>query len=114
MAEAKGPVGGRSEFNIGARKVFRTRQKAELRDLSGKNDLLGGRVAHKDVVDRVAIVVPGESETRGAIRLRVAVDKKDFEAFESEACGEINCCRGLANPALLVDNAENLSHGNQD
>jgi hypothetical protein len=86
----------------------------ELRDLSGENDLLGGGFAHEDVVDGVTVVVPDETEAGGAIGLRVAIDEKDLEAFESEACGEVNRSGGFANSALLVDNAENLSHGNQE
>jgi hypothetical protein len=62
----------------------------------------------------MAIVVADETKPGGAIGLRIAINEKYLEAFESEACGEVNCCGGFANPALLVDNAENLSHGNPD
>jgi hypothetical protein len=59
----------------------------------------------------VAIVVALEAETRGAVCLGVAIDQKNFEAFKSEAGGEVNGSGGFADSALLVDNAEYLSHG---
>ena len=73
-----------------------------------------GAVAHEHVVDGMAIVVALEAEAGGGVGLGVAVDQEDLEAFESEACGEIDGCGGFADSALLVDNAENLSHGNQE
>jgi hypothetical protein len=60
----------------------------------------------------VAIVVADKTEAGGAIGLWIAIDEEDLKAFEREACGEVNSSGGFANSALLVDNTENLSHGN--
>ncbi len=68
-------------------------------------------VAHQHVIDGMAVVVALKAEAGGAVGLRIAIDQEDFEAFQSEAGGEVDGCCGLANSALLVDNTENLSHG---
>jgi hypothetical protein len=62
----------------------------------------------------MAIVVALKTETGGGVRLGVAIDKEGLEAFYSEACGEVDGCRGLADSAFLVNNAEYLPHGNPE
>jgi hypothetical protein len=76
--------------------------------------LLGGDISHQHVIDGAAIVIALETEAGGGVGLGVAIDKKDLETFESQAGGEIDRCGGFANSALLVDNAEYLSHGNSE
>ena len=43
----------------------------------------------------------------------IAIDQKHLEALDCEAGGKVDGCGGLANSALLVYNAENLTHGSQ-
>ena len=77
----------------------------------GRMTWSAGGVAHQDIVDGVAVVVALQTEAGGGVCLRVAVDQEDVEAFKSEAGGQVDGSGGFANSALLVDNAENLSHG---
>ena len=111
VAQAEGAVAGCGQLDVGAGKVLGAGQQGEGLDLGGQNDLLGGRVAHEDVIDGMAVVIALEAEAGGAVGLGVAVDKEDFEAFESEAGSKVDGSGGFANSALLVDNAENLTHG---
>jgi hypothetical protein len=62
----------------------------------------------------MAVVVALEAEARGGVCLGVAVDKKGLETFDCEAGGKVDGCSGLADSALLIDNAENLTHGNPE
>ena len=61
----------------------------------------------------MAVIVALKTEAGGAIGLGIAVDEEDLEAFESEAGGEVDRSRGLADSAFLIDYAENLAHGIQ-
>ena len=79
-----------------------------------QNDLHGLGIAHQDVIDGMAVVVALEAESGGGVGLGVAVDQEDLEAFERQAGGKVDGCGGFANSALLVDDAENLSHGNPE
>ena len=76
--------------------------------------MLGGSISGEDVVDGAPVIVPLKAEAGGGIGLRVAVNQQDFKAFQRETCSEIDSCSGFANAALLVDNTENLTHGNQE
>ncbi len=80
-------------------------------DFSGKNHLAGKAIAHEHVVDGVAAVVALQTEPGGGIRLGIAIDEEDFEAFEREAGGQIDGRSGFAHASLLIDESDDLSHG---
>ena len=103
-------VGG-GEFDVCAGQVLGSRKERQVLDCGGQDHLFGFGVAHQDVVDGVAVVVPSNTEAGGGICLRIAIDQKDLETFQGEACGKIDSGGRFAHSALLIDHAENLSHG---
>jgi hypothetical protein len=62
----------------------------------------------------MSVVIALKTESRSSVGLGIAVDEQGIEPFDRKAGGEIDGCRGFANPALLIHNAEYLSHGNQE
>jgi hypothetical protein len=114
MAEAKRAIRGASQLDIGAGKVLGAWKEPEQIDFGGQNDLNGGSVAHQDVIDGVSVVIPLNPDTGSSVGLRVAVGEKDFEPFKSEAGSEVDRRSGFADSALLIDNAEYSSHGDQE
>jgi hypothetical protein len=114
LAQAQGAILGRGQFDIGAGQVLRAGQKRQKLDLGGQNHLFGRGLAHQHVINGVPVVVALETEAGGAVGLGVAVHQKDFEAFESEAGGQVDGRGGLADSALLIDYAEYLAHGFQE
>jgi len=101
------------QLDVGAGQVLRAGQEPQQVDLGGQDDLLGQGVAHQDVIDGMPVVVALETEARGSVGLGVAVHQQNLYAFESEARGEVDGSGGLADSALLIDNAEYLAHGLQ-
>ncbi len=80
-------------------------------DFRGQNDLLGRGIADENVVDRVPVIVPLQSESGGGVGLGIAVHEEDFEFLERQAGGEIDRRGSFADSALLIDDTENLAHG---
>lgn len=113
-AEAQGAIRGSGQLDVGACQVFGAWKDAEKADLGRQDHLLRGRVSHEDVVNGVAIIVALKAEARRGIGLGVAIYEEYFQAFESQACGEVNCGGRLANSAFLIDDAENLAHERQE
>jgi len=113
-AKTQSAIGGRSQLNVGAGEVLGAGKMPEQIDLRGEDDLDGRDVAHEDVIDGVAVIVPLEAHAGRGVGLRVAVDKQDFETFERDAGGQVDSRGGFANSALLIDNAQNSSHGIQE
>ena len=111
-AQAEGAVFRAGQLNVGAGQVLRAGQQPEQIDLRGQNHLLREAVAHKHVIDGMAVVVALESEAGGGVGLRIAIHQQDFEAFQRQAGSKIDGGRGFAHSALLVDETENLAHGN--
>ena len=109
-AKANSAVCGVGEFDIGAGQVFGSWQEREILDSGGKNDLFSLGVAYQNVVDRVPIVVPGNTEPGRGIGLRIAIDEKHFQTLKGQTRGKIDGSRCLAHSTLLVHDAENLSH----
>src|ERR1700739_4222098 len=104
FAEANCPVFDVGELNICARKVLRSRQNPKVIDAGGQNDLFRLGVADNHVVDRVAVVVACNAESRGGICLRIAVDEEDFEALQGKAGGKIDGGGCFAHTTFLVHN----------
>jgi hypothetical protein len=62
----------------------------------------------------MTVVIALKTEAGCGVGLRIAVDEQSLQPFKRNAGSEIDGSRGFANPALLVHNAEYLSHGNQE
>jgi len=68
-------------------------------------------VAEEDIVDAEAGFVPREAEAPGGVGLGVAVDEEGLEAFQGDGGGEVDGGGGFADPALLVDDGDDLRRG---
>jgi hypothetical protein len=62
----------------------------------------------------MAVVVALKAQPGRGIGLWIAVHQQDLESLNRQARGQIDGRGGLADTALLIDNAEYLSHGFQE
>jgi hypothetical protein len=96
------------ELDVGADEVFAARDEGEIGDFGGNDDVVGGGVAHEEVVDAEAGFVAGEAEASGGVGLGVAVYKEGRETFEGEGGGEVDGGGGFADTTFLVDDGDDL------
>ena len=101
--------GGKLDIRPG--QIVGSRQKPEPVDLRGQDNLLRRALTRQEVVDRTAIVVAQETDSRGGVGLGIGIDQEDIEAFQSQAGSQVDRRCGLADSALLIDDTEYLAHG---
>ena len=72
--------------------------------------MLGGEVAHQDLVGAGAVGIAQEAEAAGGVGLGIAVDEEGWSLVRGKRGGEVDGGGRLADATLLVGDRDDSSH----
>jgi hypothetical protein len=112
MAHGVFAVDPTHQFNLCCGEIWGRGDDVEVRELHFAHrggDNRGG--VEEDVVDRGVVRLFLKPDAARSIPLGITINKEDALFSGRETSGEIDGGCGLANPALLVGDCDNSSHG---
>src|SRR4029453_6880303 len=85
-------------------------RKAQAGQGRGVDGLFGRLATQENVVDRRVEAGLVDAKPGRRVALGIQVDEQGRALGEGKPSGEVDGCRGLADPALLVDDRDDLAH----
>ena len=100
----------RNHFDLRAGQVAIGGNQKQVLDLRWKNEHVGRAFAHECFVRRAGFrALPFETDAAREIPLGIDIDQKDRTSLEGERSRDVDGCRGLADPPLLIGDGDNPS-----
>src|SRR5262249_50950993 len=98
------------QFDLGTDQIYVRRQEPQAGQGRWVDRLLGRFAPKEHMVHRGVEVGFVDAESGGGVALRIQVDEQGRALREGKPGCEVDGSRGLADPALLVDDRDDLAH----
>jgi len=99
----------RDEFDLRAGEIERCGKQFEVCDVGGNERIVDTRIAEQHAIGVGAQFAFFDTEARGGIALRVAIDNEHALPFKCERGTEIDGGRRFADAAFLIDQRDDTS-----
>ena len=113
LAQALLAVGRIEQPDLGGGQIGIGRQQVESgRGFGDALETVGdGHVGQKQITGRMLDLMLVDPATHGRVALRIEIDQEHTAAHERQRSGQIDRRGGLADPALLVGDRDDVDHG---
>ncbi len=102
-----------NQFDVGPDQILTSRDELQGRNAGVLHCVCECGRSKEDIVNGESLglfilVLTPEAESPSRVRLGIAINQEDSEAFQCQRRAEVDGRGGLADPALLIDDSENF------